>query len=373
MYTSRTMNTRAPHAVVIGLLATSLLSALLTAQAERTTVGVKVPGGKVAISYTPTDLKGRSIGKDLRRGDIWRMSAGAAAELVTEVPLLHGVEVFAAGSYRLSARYLGNDRFTLLLFHGPSVYQRGTPYREIPIRLHEETRKRERLSFRLGLDREEGPKGEVRFRMHWGDKSLRFNLQVLPTVKAKFVLGGKPATLTFFGVPRNKKSVDNVKAGIRVHFGTLVQDGEDGIRYDLFGVNTRQGYHVECRNFTVPHTRLLIEAREATASWIADFLKERAQDTDKARATQLKKRLVDVHEDIKALKTVLDMAENLPRKVKLSCKIQRNPEPNQALVVSVESADEGKDKPEGKVAPLRVLLSFGRRTAVFTLDQKGFK
>ncbi|MHC4515467.1 MAG: hypothetical protein ACYS5W_17460, partial [Planctomycetota bacterium] len=287
------LRTRALIPVELVLLLLLLAAGNLAAQPQdRMRVGVKVPGGKVAVSYASTTLRGRAIDKDLKVGDVWRMSAGPAAELITDVPLICGTTVIAPGQHRLSARYLGSRRFTLMLFRGPFIYTRGTPYREISLRFHDEERSRDQLSFRVRLDPDEGPKGEVRFQTYWGKHSLNFNLQVVPMTKAKWTLAGKPATLTFFELPRNKKVVDQVKAGIRVHFGMLVQDGTDsskggnGIRYDLFGVNTRQGYYVECRNFTVPDARLHIEAQEATATRIEKLLDEDVKE-DKARQKQI--------------------------------------------------------------------------------------
>ncbi len=342
-------------------LSVLLAGNLASQQQERVLVGVKVPGGKVAVSYTPTALQGRSISKDLKVGDVWRMSAGSAAELDTEVPLMHGTTVIAPGKHRLSARYLGGQRFTLMLFRGPHVYTKGTPYREIPLRFHEHERSREKLSFRVLLDTEEGPKGEVRFRTHWGKQSLNFNLRVLPLTKAKWTLAGKPATLTFFELPRNEKVVDQLKAGIRVHFGTLAQDG-GGIRYDLFGVNTKRGYHVECRNFTVPDARLHIEALEATATRLQKFIED-------AQRNDLRKRLDLLREGIATSKKMLEKAENLPRKVKIACQMRRNPEPGQVLRVETEP---GKDD-AAQDGTLRILLHFGIRTAACTLDPKDFR
>ncbi len=345
----------------LSVLAAGLVAGNLAAQQDLVHVGVKVPGGKVAVSYTPADLRGRSISKDLKVGDVWRMSAGPAAELDTEVPLMHGTTVIAPGKHRLSARYLGGQRFTLMLFRGPHVYTKGTPYREIPLRFHEHERSREKLSFRVLLDTEEGPKGEVRFRTHWGKQSLNFNLQVLPLVKAKWTLAGKPATLTFFELPRNKKVVDQVKAGIRVHFGMLVQDG-GGIRYDLWGVNTSRGYRVECRNFTVPDARLHIEALEATATRLQKFIEEAKRD-------DLKERLAMLREGIATSRKTLEKAEGLPRKVRIDCQMRRNPEPGQVLRVETEP---GKDD-AAQDGTLRILLHFGIRTAACTLDPKDFR
>jgi hypothetical protein len=344
-------------------------------QQERMTVGVKVPGGKVSVSYTSTTLRGRAINKDLKAGDVWRMSAGPAAELITEVPLIAGTLVIAPGRHRLSARYLGNQHFRLLLFRGPPVFAKGTPYRELPLRFHEEERSRDQLSFRLQFDKEEGTKGEVRFRTYWGKHSLNFNLQVLPMSKTRWTLAGKPATLTFFELPRNEKIVDDVKAGIRVHFGMLVQD-DKSIRYDLFGVNTRRGYYVECRNFTVPDTRLHIEAQEATAARIEKLIETGAEKGDAARVAEFRKRLASLREAIATSKEVLDEAENLPRKVRIACQIQPNPEPAQGLTVEAgpvggKNGDkEGGDATNGKV---RILLKFGQRIAACILDPKEFR
>ena len=69
-----------------------------------------------------------------------------------------------------------------------------------------------------GGDPEEGPQGEVRFRTHWGKHSLNFNLQVMSKSTAAWTVAGKPAKFTFFELPRHKKIVDQVKAGIRVQF-----------------------------------------------------------------------------------------------------------------------------------------------------------
>ena len=347
------------------LLCLSVLLAgdVASQQQERVLVGVKVPGGKVAVSYTSAALRGRSISKDLKVGDVWRMSAGSAAELDTEVPLIHGTTVIAPGKHRLSARYLGGQRFTLMLFRGPHVYTKGTPYREIPLRFHEHERSREKLSFRVLLDTEEGPKGEVRFRTHWGKQSLNFNLRVLSLTKAKWTLAGKPATLTFFELPRNEKVVGQVKAGIRVHFGTLAQDG-GGIRYDLFGVNTKRGYRVECRNFTVPDARLHIEALEATLTRL-----QKPMLGGVIPSNDLMDRLDLLREGIATRKKMLDKAEDLPRKVRIDCQMQRNPEPGQVLRVETQP---GKDD-DAQDRKLRILLHFGVRTAACTLDPKDFR
>ncbi len=100
------------------------------------------------------------------------MSAGQAAELTTTVPLLSGTRVIAPGKYRLSARFKGGTNFRLMLFRGPFVFTKGTPYIEVPLRLHEVERGRDKLSWFVRLDPEEGPKGDVRFRLQWGKLSL---------------------------------------------------------------------------------------------------------------------------------------------------------------------------------------------------------
>jgi len=352
--------TRLSPSLIISLV---LAASLAAQQQDRLNIGVKVPGGKVSVSYTSTTVRGRTIDKDLKAGDVWRMSSGAAAELITEVPLIAGTMVIAPGKHRLSARYLGARRFTLMLFRGPRVFTKGTPYREFPLRLHDEERSRDQLSFRVRLDTEEGPKGEVRFRTYWGKHSLNFNLQVLPMRKIKWTLADKPATLTFFELPRNKKIVDQVKAGLRVPIGILHQDG-NAIRYDLFGVNTRKGYYVECRNFTVPDTRLHIEAQEATAARIEKLIEAGAEKGDATRVADFRKRLTSLKEAIANAKEMLDEAENLPRKVRIQCQLQRNPDPSQGL--RVEAGDAKNDK-------IRILLNFGMRTAVCTLDPKEFR
>lgn len=344
------------------------LAGLAAQSQERLTVGTNVDGGKVSVSYTSTTLRGRSIEKDLKKGDVWRMSAGAAAELITEVPLMAGTLVIAPGRHRLSARYLGDRRFTLMVFRGPRVFTRGTPYRELPLRIHDEQRSRDQLAFGVRLDKEEGPKGEVRFRTWWGKHSLNWNLGVLGMRKSKWTLAGKPATLTFFELPRNKNIVDQVKAGIRVPFGILEQENKEGregncIRYDLFGVNTRKGYYVECRNFTVPDMRLHIEAQEAAASRIEKLIRAGAEKGETARVEEFRKQLASLRDAIAASKETLEGAENLPRKVRIQCQMKANPEPSEGL--RVETGDAENDK-------IRIVLNFGLRTAVCILDPKEF-
>ncbi|MHC4852125.1 MAG: hypothetical protein ACYTF5_08910, partial [Planctomycetota bacterium] len=79
------LRTRALIPVELVLLLLLLAAGNLAAQPQdRMRVGVKVPGGKVAVSYASTTLRGRAIDKDLKVGDVWRMSAGPAAELITD-------------------------------------------------------------------------------------------------------------------------------------------------------------------------------------------------------------------------------------------------------------------------------------------------
>jgi hypothetical protein len=119
----------------------------------------------------------------------------------------------------------------------------------------------------------------------------------------------------------------------------------------------------------VADMRLHIEAQEATVGRIQKFLGDGTTEGDPERIDGFKKRLAGLQAEIKSAKAVLDKAEDLPRRVKIACQMQRNPEPGQILHVETKPGEDN-DAQDGKI---RILLHFGVRTAVCTLDPKDFR
>ena len=92
---------------------------------ERGTASANVEGGVVKIDYGRPMLKGRDMLSEIQPGDYWRLGADKATTLTTDVDLMMGGDhSISHGEYKLFAKFLGDDKWSLVLAEGS---ERGKP------------------------------------------------------------------------------------------------------------------------------------------------------------------------------------------------------------------------------------------------------
>ncbi len=115
-----------------GVLFLGAISALILAPTyvlghgnERGTASANVEGGVVKIDYGRPMLKGRDMLSEIQSGDYWRLGADKATTLTTDVDLMMGGDhSISHGEYKLFAKFLGDDKWSLVLAEGS---ERGKP------------------------------------------------------------------------------------------------------------------------------------------------------------------------------------------------------------------------------------------------------
>jgi hypothetical protein len=207
------------------LLAAGLILSTLSGQ-DRERVVCPVTGGKVTLEYAPVALKGRTASKDLGPGVVWRMSAGDAARLVTDVALLTDRLVLLPGDYRLSARR-SDEKYELLVFRGSSVFVEDAAFRTAPLELKTEKQAVEQLAWTLTV-----AKDRLTAKAHWGTQSLACTWVVLPTEQFRLKVGPATAVATLAQFPSRKDVEVLFDAQQPLPVGMLVFDEAD-VRLDL--------------------------------------------------------------------------------------------------------------------------------------------
>jgi hypothetical protein len=340
------IKTRSPIPFAL-LLATAPLAAQ-----ERTTVETAVEGGKVTVSYSPTDLRGRSA-KDLPAGEVWRMSAGEAALLRTDVPLLVGTMVLAPGEHRLSARHNGQGNWELVVFQGASLFEPGMTHRAVPIELSPEEKGQEKLSFTV-----DNKKGDLAFRAQWGEESLRWGAKALGVTKMDEKLGDKPATFTFFNIPSNEAMHRQVQGSNPIHIGMVEVKGAQPVVYDMVAKRDGRGVKITLTNTTLTKT----EAALASAKRQHDRITERLKTMQGQQAENLGKRRDQLATQIASFEATQAEAKTMPKEITLDAAVEMSQNRAEGLLVSAEKADNG----------LKIQLRFGQRTATTSIENSAF-
>ena len=86
---------------------------------ERGTATASFQGGTVAIEYGRPTLKGRDVLSQVTPGSHWRLGADKATTLTTDVGLTIGDgQGVAAGEYTLLLKFLGDDKWSLIVADG---------------------------------------------------------------------------------------------------------------------------------------------------------------------------------------------------------------------------------------------------------------
>lgn len=126
---------------------------------ERGTATARFEGGIVTIEYGRPTLKGRDPLSLIRPGTYWRLGADRATTLTTEVDLTMGDgQRVAAGTYTLLLKFLGDDKWSLIVAKG-AAQGSGEPeglVAEIPMLTHKLDASVEALTIKLSSEENQG-------------------------------------------------------------------------------------------------------------------------------------------------------------------------------------------------------------------------
>ena len=135
---------------------------------ERGTATASFQGGTVAIEYGRPTLKGRDVLSQVTPGSYWRLGADKATTLTTNVGLTIGDgRGVAAGEYALFLKFLGDDKWSLIVADGAV---RGEPQglvAEFPLLTNELDASVEALTIKLSS---EGNRGTLI--IEWGETQM---------------------------------------------------------------------------------------------------------------------------------------------------------------------------------------------------------
>lgn len=135
---------------------------------ERGTASANVEGGVVKIDYGRPMLKGRDMLSEIQPGDYWRLGADKATTLTTDVDLMMGGDhSISHGEYKLFAKFLGDDKWSLVLAEGS---ERGKPegvVAEIPMTIMKLDAPVEMLTIKLSAEDMQG-----KITIEWGTMQM---------------------------------------------------------------------------------------------------------------------------------------------------------------------------------------------------------
>lgn len=257
--------------------------------AQRTSSTLQVGADTLTIEWTPTALRGRTAARELRPGTVWRMSRDEPPLLTTPIPLLTGGVVIPPGATRLSARYLGERLWSIVMFRDANLFHEQVAYDEVPVVLRDEPVAQEMLDLALS-----STDGAVELTLRWGRHSLRQQLVPLQLVSHEGRFLGEPATFTFYSVPAGD-DVMRVLRERQLRIGDVQQSG-----------GARLGYAIEacCRDGDA----LCLRFRDLTATRLARDL-QLARDEQTRLAQMLEaadgERRERVRERLTAVETTL--------------------------------------------------------------------
>ena len=150
---------------VVALSLVAIAASPALAQSPRGKAEVKLEEKAVTIDYGRPSLKGRDMLGKAQVGQSWRMGADAATSLTTEADLSFGEAGVPKGSYVLTAKKLGEDKWQLTVHES-------TPERSVVAEIPLETVKLEESveEFTIKLSGE-GTAGKLK--MMWGSMALK--------------------------------------------------------------------------------------------------------------------------------------------------------------------------------------------------------
>ena len=148
---------------VVWILATGVM----WAQDSRGTAQASFSGGKVEIEYGRPSLNGRDMLSRLPVGRSWRMGMNAATTLTSEVTLEFGGEAVMPGTYKLTAKRVGDDDWHLIISNDSGST-------EVPLVSSSAEEPVETLS--IELEEKNATLGE--FRMAWGELAVNTTFSV---------------------------------------------------------------------------------------------------------------------------------------------------------------------------------------------------
>ncbi len=325
------------------LVFTTLCATTLVGQ-QRVEKSTMLPAGKVTITYAPTELRGREPETSLEMGDVWRMSAGWAAELKTDAPLMCGDATIPPGDYRMSARYQGPSNWRLLLFRGPTIFVPGTSSMVMPFEFASDEKAQETLAIDLTPD-----KNEFGLKLHWGTMSLSARFQALEVSSVEAKIGGKPSRFEFFHLPSTRSMHMRVATGERLLFGTW---HHDGVRYDLYGEHDRNVMHLLMKNFTATDAKRGLKHTKQNYEQTLEYLKSNPDDAADVRAWADK-----TSDEIKELERLAERAAARPAKLQVRGNLVALREGSKALTCMAKTEDDA----------FSIHLTFGQRRAEFVV------
>ena len=332
-----------------------LVSVLSTGPAQhQTTASVDVDGGTVEIHYTPTKLKGRSA-DDIPVGSVWRMSAGAAAELQTSVPLAKRGVVIAPGRHRISAKRTGKSTWQLVLFQGATLFRDGMTHQTASLRMDDEEESAENLKFTVKKSR-----GAVRIKLLWGKHSLNARLDVMGSKKIEATAGGKPATFHFYNIPVSKNQT-KLTNGEQLTIGQIVQKGDHPIVYTMHAQKKGStGIEMILKNASIQSAKKTLDAALDQKKRIAAFIEKNPNDDRIDRAKEMLQR---IDKQITSATELHRAASALSGRVAIDGSTEDIRRGSSVMEVSSKKGEDG----------LVIEITFGRKVATFVVKEGVFK
>jgi len=344
------------HRLAVVLL--SSLTPVIAAQ-ERTVSTTKLGSGTVTLDYAPTDLKGRTPDKDLKAGELFRMSANEAAQLTSDVPLLFGSTVLPPGKHRLSARHDGKGKWEAIAFTGASIYADGLPHVVLPVKFAEEKEGPETLTVNASTDAGGGDTGTVK--LLWGKFSLTLAPRALATTKVAGSIGGQPADFEFYGVPSTRDTHRCIQRGDMLRVGTAKQSGAAGLTFGIYGQRAdtqSNAVNLVFVNEVLQAGKSAVEANTKTIAMVEEHIGQAPEE----RATRMKTYIEGLKKQNAEWQAKIAAAEKLPPKVEIKGDVQTGQKASSSLMVTSEKAEGG----------VTVKLALGQGAATFKVTEASF-
>jgi hypothetical protein len=326
------------------------LAALVPAAvAQRVTRTLEIDGQLLSISWTPTALRGRTPGRELRTGAVWRMSKDEPPVLESPLALAIGDVVIPPGRTRLSARYRGGALWSLLLFRDADLFEDGIEHEEVPARLSAEAVATEQLA--LALERRPG-ESSFEFVLRWGQQAMRVTMQPIVTHQLSGSFGGAPTLFTFHAVPATPEVLRAIRER-RVRIGELRQTGGDGLVYAIEATGGDAGFALQLRDLQ----RRQLEATRRQQQQELERLEALLQRASGERRDRIQARIEALQPGVAAARERLEQRARFPATARIEG-TGRDAPPAGELTVELVGTE-----------PLRLRLALGRSCVEFDLGK----
>ena len=325
------------------------------ALAQRETAEAAFGTGKLSVNWQPTDLRNRSIA-NLPVGDVWRMSAGEAAELSTDVPILVGSLVLTPGKHRLSVKRGEDDKWTLLVFRGAAVHAEGVPTETTPITAAPLKDTVDRLTFKVDPVAKSDAAPKTNVRLHWSNVELAIPVTALTVTKINTEIGGDAAAFEFYGVPRNRETVARLQSGDLVTVGMVRIGKDDPVEIRISGVRSGMSADLVLKNETLGSAQTAVSSNER----MIEMLETRLEGADEARKEAISQRIASLKDQVAKAKSRLERASKYVATAEISGEVTVGEKVAENMVSGIEAKKDTVD----------VTLQFGARTAKFRIDAK---